>query len=60
MWHNSVQEMTDEIAITSKAKENMVFAMASLPEAERIRLSYDKAEFVRKCSFNGKECDIAK
>ena len=50
--------MTDEVAIVTKAKENMVFAMASLPMAKRKELSMSKADFVQRCSFNGKQCDI--
>jgi hypothetical protein len=50
--------MTDPVAMLTRAKENLVFTMASLSETERIQLSYDKDEFIQMCSFNGHECDI--
>lgn len=52
--------MTDEVAIVTKAKENLLFAMASLDREIRIGLSYEKRELINMCSFNGKECDIDK
>lgn len=50
--------MTDTVAITTKAKENLMFQVASLPLEQRKMLSYGKHEFIRKCSFNGEQCDI--
>jgi hypothetical protein len=50
--------MTDEVAIVTKAKENIVFAMATLSMRERSDLSYTKHEFVQKCSFNSQGCNI--
>ncbi|VDN04218.1 unnamed protein product [Thelazia callipaeda] len=50
--------MTDEIAIVTKAKENIIFAMATLSMRDRERLSTTKRELVQKCSFNGIACDI--
>lgn len=50
--------MTDSVAMLTKAKENLMFTMAALSEAQRIVLSHSKHEFIEMCSFNGKECDI--
>ncbi|KAE9414547.1 hypothetical protein Angca_007670 [Angiostrongylus cantonensis] len=50
--------MTDEVAIVTKAKENIMFAMATLSMDDRKKLSTTKRELVQKCSFNGKACDI--
>uniref|UniRef100_A0A1I8E8K1 Amiloride-sensitive sodium channel n=1 Tax=Wuchereria bancrofti TaxID=6293 RepID=A0A1I8E8K1_WUCBA len=50
--------MTDEVAIVTKAKENIIFAMAALPMKDRQRISTTKRELVHKCSFNGVACDI--
>ncbi|VDN18169.1 unnamed protein product [Gongylonema pulchrum] len=52
--------MTDEVAIVTKAKENIIFAMATLSMKDRQRLSTTKRELVHKCSFNGIACDIDK
>ncbi len=48
------------MAIQTKAKENLVFTMASLPIEQRIRLGYAKSEMIKMCSFNGGECDVDK
>ncbi|KAI1725988.1 amiloride-sensitive sodium channel domain-containing protein [Ditylenchus destructor] len=50
--------MTDEVAIVTKAKENILFVMTALPVEERLRISTQKHEIIQKCSFNGKACDI--
>uniref|UniRef100_A0AC35U3A0 Degenerin n=1 Tax=Rhabditophanes sp. KR3021 TaxID=114890 RepID=A0AC35U3A0_9BILA len=50
--------MTDEVAIVTKAKENIMFAMATLSMKERMLLSNTLKELVHKCSFNGAACDI--
>ena len=52
--------MRDEIAIVTKAKENIIFAMAELSEGQRIAMSVEKRKFIQKCSFNGMECNIDK
>jgi uncharacterized Fe-S radical SAM superfamily protein PflX len=52
--------MTDEVAIVTKAKENIVFAMATLSMSDRRALSYSKQDLLQKCSFNGEQCDIEK
>uniref|UniRef100_A0A914RSV9 Degenerin mec-10 n=1 Tax=Parascaris equorum TaxID=6256 RepID=A0A914RSV9_PAREQ len=48
------------VAIVTKAKENIMFAMATLSMEDRQRLSTTKRELVHKCSFNGLACDIDK
>jgi hypothetical protein len=50
--------MTDHTAINTRAKENMMFQMASMPQEQRVRLSYGLMEMVRQCSFNGQQCNI--
>ncbi|PIC20254.1 hypothetical protein B9Z55_025514 [Caenorhabditis nigoni] len=52
--------MTDEVAIVTKAKENIIFAMSALSEEQRILMSQAKHNLIHKCSFNGKPCDIDK
>uniref|UniRef100_A0A8R1HXL4 Degenerin n=1 Tax=Caenorhabditis japonica TaxID=281687 RepID=A0A8R1HXL4_CAEJA len=52
--------MTDEVAIVTKAKENIIFAMSALSESQRILMSQAKHNLIHKCSFNGKPCDIDK
>lgn len=50
--------MKDEVAIVTKAKENIIFAMSTLSEQQRMLLSNGKRELLHKCSFNGQACDI--
>ncbi|GMT35798.1 hypothetical protein PFISCL1PPCAC_27095 [Pristionchus fissidentatus] len=50
--------LTDEVAIVTKAKENIIFAMGELAEDMRRNVSIQKHELIQKCSFNGKPCDI--
>jgi hypothetical protein len=52
--------MQDEVAIVTRAKENIIFATASLSEQEKMFISNLKREFIQKCSFNGQACDIDK
>ncbi|KAI1729851.1 amiloride-sensitive sodium channel domain-containing protein [Ditylenchus destructor] len=54
------QNMSDEITIVNKAKENLIYAMSELSEKQRIALSIPKSQLIQKCSFNGKACDIDK
>uniref|UniRef100_A0A1I7XVE6 Pacifastin domain-containing protein n=1 Tax=Heterorhabditis bacteriophora TaxID=37862 RepID=A0A1I7XVE6_HETBA len=54
------QNMTDEVAIVTKAKENIIFAMSALSEQQRRDMSQAKHNLIHKCSFNGKPCDIDK
>jgi hypothetical protein len=55
-----LQELTDEIAISTKGRENLIFAVGGLPFENRTMLSHAKNEFILKCSFNHKDCDIEK
>ncbi|VDO99369.1 unnamed protein product [Heligmosomoides polygyrus] len=57
--------MTDEVAIVTKAKENIIFAMSAGELADgnpksgiRREMSQTKHNLIHKCSFNGKSCDI--
>ncbi|CAD5216182.1 unnamed protein product [Bursaphelenchus okinawaensis] len=52
------KDMKDEVAIVTKAKENIIFAMSTLSVKERMLLSNSKRELLHKCSFNGQPCDI--
>ncbi|CAD5216048.1 unnamed protein product [Bursaphelenchus okinawaensis] len=52
------KNMTDEVAIVTKARENIIFAMAELSEKQREALSIQKHQLIHKCSFNGQACDI--
>ncbi|KAL3087453.1 hypothetical protein niasHT_023701 [Heterodera trifolii] len=52
------ENMTDEVAITTKTLEKLVLTMAGLPVERRIALSYGRSEFIRMCSFNGQQCNI--
>ena len=52
--------MSDEVAIVTKAKENIIFAMSELSERQRMALSIQKKQLILKCSFNGGACDIDK
>ncbi|KAK6728326.1 hypothetical protein RB195_005766 [Necator americanus] len=48
----------DPIALKAKAMENIIFAVDQLTEVEKWAISYNKSEFIIKCSFNGKECNV--
>ncbi|EYC43873.1 hypothetical protein Y032_0478g2197 [Ancylostoma ceylanicum] len=48
----------DPIALKAKAKENIIFAVDQLTEDEKWAISYNKSEFITKCSFNGVECNV--
>ena len=52
--------MTDEVAIVTKAKENIIFAMSALSEGQRKNMSQAKHNLIQKCSFNGQSCNIDK
>ncbi|CAI5448011.1 unnamed protein product [Caenorhabditis angaria] len=45
-------------AITTRTKENLIFLVAALPKETRRNLSYSLNEFVLRCSFNSKDCDM--
>ncbi|VDD90217.1 unnamed protein product [Enterobius vermicularis] len=52
------QGMTDEVAIVTKGKENILFVTATLSMEARQNISTPKQELIHKCSFNGLACDI--
>ncbi|KAH7729934.1 Protein UNC-8 [Aphelenchoides avenae] len=53
-----LEDMKDLGAITTRSRENLIFMVAALPRETRRQLSYTLDEFVLRCSFNGKECDL--
>ena len=50
--------MTDQTAITAKAKENIMFAVNGMPQSRRIEIGTKKHEFINSCSFNSRGCNI--
>ena len=52
------QELTDEIAINTQARQNLMFAVEEKPLASRIELSQSKDELILKCSFNQGDCHL--
>ncbi|CAP27754.2 Protein CBR-DEL-1 [Caenorhabditis briggsae] len=50
--------MTDQVAITTQAKEKMILKMSGLHPQRRAALGYGKSEFIKMCSFNGQQCNI--
>uniref|UniRef100_A0A0M3JUD3 Degenerin-like protein unc-105 (inferred by orthology to a C. elegans protein) n=1 Tax=Anisakis simplex TaxID=6269 RepID=A0A0M3JUD3_ANISI len=50
--------LTDEIAINTQAQQNLVFAVGQLPYTDKVSLSHTREEFILKCSFNQKDCDM--
>ncbi|KAF8374675.1 unc-8, partial [Pristionchus pacificus] len=55
-----LDELRDKGAITTKTKENLMFLVAALDRETRRNLSYILDDFVLRCSFNGKDCDMDK
>lgn len=53
-----LQELKDKGAITTQTKENLIFLVAALPRETRRNLSYTLNEFVLRCSFNSKDCNM--
>ncbi|KAI6215947.1 Na+ channel, amiloride-sensitive family and Degenerin family-containing protein [Aphelenchoides besseyi] len=54
----AISEIKGLGAITIKAKENLIFMVATMPKEVRKNLSYTLNEFVLRCSFNSEDCDI--
>ncbi|CAB3407348.1 unnamed protein product [Caenorhabditis bovis] len=48
----------DRIALRAKAMENIIFAVDALTEEQKWKISYNKSDFIQKCSFNGRECHV--
>lgn len=53
-----LSELKDKGAITTQTKENLIFLVAALPRDTRRNLSYTLNEFVLRCSFNSKDCNM--
>uniref|UniRef100_A0A1I7X9K4 Amiloride-sensitive sodium channel n=1 Tax=Heterorhabditis bacteriophora TaxID=37862 RepID=A0A1I7X9K4_HETBA len=53
-----LSELRDKGAITTQTKENLIFLVAALPRETRRNLSYTLNEFVLRCSFNSKDCNM--
>lgn len=54
------QNLTDEIAIVTQAQQNLMFAVGSMTPEQKEGMSHQLDEFVLKCSFNQKDCDMKK
>ncbi|CAI5456239.1 unnamed protein product [Caenorhabditis angaria] len=52
--------MTDQVAITTQAREKMILKMSALVPERRAALGYGKSELIKMCSFNGHQCNIEK
>lgn len=46
--------------MVTKAKENLMFAVGSMTAEDKEQMSHSIDEFILKCSFNQKDCDIEK
>jgi hypothetical protein len=55
-----MQDLNDKGAITTRTKENVIFVVAALPEAIRTNLSHTKEEFIKRCSFNSRDCNLSR
>lgn len=53
-----LSDLKDAGAITTQTKENLIFLVAALPQDTRRNLSYTLNEFVLRCSFNSKDCNL--
>ncbi|CEF66879.1 Na+ channel, amiloride-sensitive family-containing protein [Strongyloides ratti] len=53
-----LKDFTDPIAIRAKSAENLIFAVSNLSETEKLSLGYTQTEFIKKCSFNGRQCSV--
>lgn len=54
------ENLTDEIAIVTQAQQNLMFAVGSMTPEQKEGMSHQLDEFVLKCSFNQKDCDMKK
>ncbi|KJH39990.1 degenerin [Dictyocaulus viviparus] len=52
--------MTDQVAITTRAKEKLILKMSALPPQRRAALGYGRSELIKQCSFNNMQCNIEK
>ncbi|CAJ0944289.1 unnamed protein product, partial [Mesorhabditis belari] len=50
---------SDPVALNTQAKENVIFVLDKLTPLERSQISYTKFEFITRCSFNGRDCNIS-
>uniref|UniRef100_A0A0N4ZC81 Degenerin-like protein unc-105 n=1 Tax=Parastrongyloides trichosuri TaxID=131310 RepID=A0A0N4ZC81_PARTI len=55
-----LEELEDEIAITTQAQQNLMFAVGAKPMSEKIAMSQTMSELILKCSFNQRDCDFKK
>uniref|UniRef100_A0A0K0EM92 Degenerin-like protein unc-105 n=1 Tax=Strongyloides stercoralis TaxID=6248 RepID=A0A0K0EM92_STRER len=55
-----LEELEDEIAITTQAQQNLMFAVGAKPMSEKIAMSQKMSELILKCSFNQRDCDFKK
>uniref|UniRef100_A0A914MR23 Uncharacterized protein n=1 Tax=Meloidogyne incognita TaxID=6306 RepID=A0A914MR23_MELIC len=53
-----LEDLKDRGAITTRTKENLIFLVAGMSRQIRQSLSYTLHEFVLRCSFNSKDCDL--
>ncbi|KJH44648.1 degenerin [Dictyocaulus viviparus] len=54
------ENLTDEIAIATQAQQNLMFAVGAMTPEQKENMSQQLDEFVLKCSFNQKDCDMKK
>lgn len=52
------QNITDDIALATQAQQNLMFAVGSMSSDAKQEMSHQLDEFILKCSFNQKDCDI--
>ncbi|CEF60105.1 Na+ channel, amiloride-sensitive family and Degenerin family-containing protein [Strongyloides ratti] len=55
-----LEELEDEIAITTQAQQNLMFAVGAKPMEQKIAMSQKMSELILKCSFNQRDCDFKK
>ncbi|XGW10769.1 hypothetical protein V3C99_012346 [Haemonchus contortus] len=52
------ENLTDEIAIVTQAQQNLMFAVGAMTPEQKESMSHPIDEFVLKCSFNQKDCNM--